>query len=209
VERSDILNDLSKGKKLDIIVELGLKSLPGVGGPLASIYYSFKEERRFQRLESFYQELSVRLTEIESQLLDVEAHDKESLIALIERLNEEVERESSYEKRVYLKNFFVNLLRNPTSKQNYDERQMLLDTLATITFFEFQVLLTFSEEHKENAAFYPNIDPSLRLGAISRLEMLGLLNSTFIAETYVGSSPVEKYNSISGFGVKFINFCLA
>lgn len=192
---------------MDIIVEMGLKSLPGVGGPLSTLYYSFKEERRFQRLESFYQELTVRLSNIENQLPDIETHDKESLIALIERLNEEVERESSQNKRLYLKNFFVNLLKNPTSKQNYDERQMLLDTLSTITFFEFQVLLTFSEEHKDYATFHSEIDLSLRLGAISRLETLGLLHSTFIAETYVGSSPVEKFILISGFGKKFIDFC--
>ncbi|MFJ8064923.1 hypothetical protein ACIQYS_09840 [Psychrobacillus sp. NPDC096426] len=199
---------LTNKEKLEITVQTGLQLVPYIGGALASSYFSVKQEKRFKRLESFYQELSAQISRLEDRLPSVEAHDKDSLIALIERINDEVERESSDHKRIYLKNFFISMLQNPTVKQNYDERQMLLDTLTSITFFEFHVLLSMSNNHTGYAIDFPDADPAVKEGAVARLEMLGLLQSTYMAETRTGTSPVNQYVSVSSFGIKFINFCL-
>lgn len=51
---------------------------------------------------------------------------------------------------------------------------MLLDSLASVTFLEFQVLLSYSEKHKEFILYDPNIENSIVEGVVSRLEMLGL-----------------------------------
>lgn len=199
---------LTGREKWDIAVQTGLQLVPYVGGALATSYFSVKQEKRFKRLESFYQELSLQISRLEKQLPSFEVHDKDSIIALIERINDEVERESSRYKRIYLKNFFVSMLQTPTVTQNYDERQMLLDTLTSITFLEFHILLSISDHHTGYAIPFPDVDPATRAGAVARLEMLGLLRAEYRAETRVGSSPVMKGVYVSSFGFKFINFCL-
>lgn len=127
---------------------------------------------------------------------------------MIERLNEQVERESSEKKRIYLKNFFISLLQNSTTKQNYDKRQILLDTLSSITILEFQVLLSKSKEYPDYEIDYSDTNSAYSIAALSRLEMLGLLQSSYLAETRIGSSPVSKMISVSRFGDDFLNFCL-
>lgn len=204
------MEDKLTGKeKLEVTVQTGLQLIPYVGAALSTSYFAVKQEKRFKRLESFYQELSTQISRLETRLPSVEVHDKDSLIALIERINDEVERESSDYKRIYLRYFFVSMLRTPTVKQNYDERQMLLDTLTAITFLEFHILLSISDRHKGYAIEFPDVEPATRVGAVSRLEMLGLLDATFLAETTTGTSPVRKSIYVSLFGNKFIDFCLA
>lgn len=204
------MNDdkLTPKEKSEIAIQTGLQLVPYVGSALSTAYFATKQEKRFKRIESFYQELSDKLSSIETNLPAIYEHDEESLIALIERLNDEIEKESSNHKRQYFRNFFIRMLQTPTLANNYDERRMLLDSLASTTFFEFQVLLEHSTDHKEYAAFYPDVDPSVKAGAISRLEMLGLLRARYSSTTFVGQSPVKKHVYISGFGKKFIDFCL-
>lgn len=195
-------------EKRDLTIQAGLQLLPYVGGFLSSAYYGVKQERRFKRLESFYEDLSEQISENHSTLLSIESHDQESLIALIERLNDQIEIETSEEKRNCFKNFFLHLLQSPTLKSNYDERQIFLNSLSAITFLEFQVLLSYSEYSETVSDYLSQIESDIRLGAIARLENLGLLISSFVAETYAGESPVLKYTLISEFGKNFINFCI-
>lgn len=180
-----------------------MQLVPYIGGSLATAYFSTKQEKRFKRIESFYQELA-----LEHSLLSINEHDEESLMALIERLNEQIEKESSEEKRMYFKNFFIQMLQTPTLESNYDERRMLLDSLATITVLEFKILLSFSDYEEQIQLFTKHIEPSLKVGATSRLETLGMLTAVFQSTTYAGQSPVEKYVYLSDFGKRFIDFCI-
>jgi len=202
--KENILDVASK----DVIVQASLSAIPFVGISLSTAYFSIKQERRFQRIETFYDDVSERISKIENKILSFQLHDEESLISLIERLNEEIEIESSQRKRDYFKNFLINLLQSPTLDSNYDERQLLLDCLASITFLELQVLLSISEQHKHTVST-PEVDEGVREGAVSRLENLGLLRASYITETRAGHSPTTKRVFLSGFGEKFIDFCLA
>jgi hypothetical protein len=203
------MNDkLTSREKLEIAIQSGLQLVPYVGSSLSTAYFSTKQEKRFKRIEAFYDELSEQISNLESELLSLKDHDEESLVALIERLNDEIEKESSKQKREYFKNFFIHMLQTPTLTSNYDERRMLLESLASITFLEFQVLLNYSKHPKENLTFNQGIDPDVKAGAISRLEMLGFLQSTYTTTTFVGQSKAKKRVSISEFGKRFISFCL-
>ncbi|MFF5815854.1 hypothetical protein [Lysinibacillus capsici] len=199
---------LTSKDRLEIAVQSSLQFIPYIGSSLSTVYFSTKQEKRFKRIESFYEEISEQLRNIESTLSAFDYHDEESLVAIIERINDEVERETSIEKRAYLKNYFINILQSPTTKSNYDERRILLETLSSITLLEFQVLLSHSEFSEHIKDIFNEIEPSLRHGASSRLETLGLLQSFYFSDTYVGQSPVHKNIYISDFGKKFINFCL-
>ncbi|WP_153733321.1 hypothetical protein [Sporosarcina obsidiansis] len=191
----------------DVIVQASLSAIPFVGNSLSTAYFSTKQERRFRRIETFYCDLSERLSTMEDGILPFHSHDEESLVTLIERLNEEIEIESSGKKRDYFKNYFINLLQSPTIERNYDERQMLLDCLASITVLEFEVLLSYSELHKHIVSTQ-EVEEGLRDGAISRLENLGLLRANYVTETFLGQSPTIKIVSLSKFGEKFIEFCI-
>ncbi|MGG3798998.1 hypothetical protein [Metabacillus fastidiosus] len=201
-------NKLTSKDKLEIAIESGLQLIPYIGSPLSTAYFSTKQEKRFKRIETFYHELSEQISNLNTEFLPLQHHDEESLIALIERLNDEIEKESSIQKREYFKNFFIHLLQTPTLASNYDERRMLLESLSSVTFLEFQVLLSFSEWSERYNSFIQNVEPNVKAGAISRLEMHGLLTATYTTISFIGQSPTEKHVTISEFGKKFISFCL-
>lgn len=196
---------LTTSEKRDIVIESCLQLIPYVGGAISTAYFSTKQATHFKRLENFYTELSQRMIELQGQPVDEQS--EECLIAIIERLNDKVEKEASAEKRKYFQNFFLNLLRNPITENNYDERQMLLESLDAITYTEFQVLLSHSQYKDLTNPFIEQLDPALKAGATSRLSNLGLLSINYIVETYVGQSPVHTHINLSSFGEKFIKFC--
>lgn len=199
---------LTTNDKFQIAIESGLQLVPWVGGALSTAYFSIKQEKRLKRIESFYAELSEQMINLESAISSLGSHDEESLVALIERLNDEIEKESSIQKRNYFKTFFISILQTPTLANNYDERRMLLDSLASITHLEFQVLLNISEYKESVQEFITGIDPSLFEGAIARLETLGMLTARYNTTSFIGQSNAKKHTSISDFGKKFISFCI-
>lgn len=77
---------------------------------------------------------------------------------------------------------------------------MLLDSLASITFLEFQVLLSYSDYKERVDDIIEETDSSIKEGASARLEMLGLLTARYSSTTFIGQGPVKKYTSISDFG---------
>ncbi|MEK4091733.1 hypothetical protein [Viridibacillus sp. FSL H8-0110] len=196
-------NKLTRKDKLEIAVESSLQLIPYVGASLSTAYFSTKQEKRFKRLESFYQELSDHINTLQPQIIPFAEHDEESLIALIERLNSAIEKEHSRTKRSLFRKFFINTLSNATLEDNYDERQMFLDALADMTQAEFKVLLKYYNERTKKIA----LDSDIEFGARARLEMQGFLVSHYRAITSTGTSPIDKNIAISPFGIKFVEFC--
>ncbi|WP_153732518.1 hypothetical protein [Sporosarcina obsidiansis] len=193
---------LTSREKWDITIQTGLQLVPYVGGALATSYFSVKQEKRFKRLETFYKELSEQISGTESHLPSADVHDKESLIALIERINDEIERESSTKKREYFKNFFINILRKPTLDSNYDERRIFLDALANLTVLEFEVLLVYSEYKQTDTE---DVTEKARIAQASgRLEMYGFLEGSYMS--FLGGTTVKTL-TITQLGINFINYC--
>lgn len=197
--------------KLNITVEAGLQIVPYVGGALATLYYGTKQEKRFKRLESFYQEFAALIEQLQSQLPSVDSHDQDKLISLIEEFNEKVERESTDQKREYLKKYLYSTLSSPTH-ENFDERRFFLDTLSSMTLLECELLLFIKQQNKPVVVGHidkPGVDQYAIVGAIGRLRMYGFLKyqSDNIMFNGTDSALLDSF-IISDFGINFINYCL-
>lgn len=141
-----------------------------------------------------------------------EKHDKEALAAIIEELNEKIEREQVREKRAFFKAYFKNTLIYPV-KGNYQERRFFLDTLSSMSLLECEVL---GDLHKQTNQVRvgdiqkPGVDQYAIVGAIGRLKSFGFLVSGQ-ASFSVGSdvdNMLDETVKVSNFGCHFCEFCL-
>lgn len=207
------MNDkLTWREKLDLTVQSGLQLIPYIGGPLSTAYFGAKQEKRFKRIESFYQEFSEELNRVQLQLPSIDMHNQENLIALIEELNEKIEREHTEQKRAYFKHYLLNTLSSPT-KDNFDERRFFLEILANMTLLECEMLtFLYQQSHPIQVGNIskPATDQYAIVGAIGRLKTYGLLRSFTESFTIGGSdNALAEHVTPSDFGLKFIKYCLA
>lgn len=204
-------NKLSGKEKTELVIQTGLQLIPYVGGPLSTAYFSTKQEKRFKRIESFYQELSEQIEQLQIQLPNLDIHDQDKLIALIEELNEKVERETIEQKRLFLKNYFLSTLSTPT-RENFDERRFFLDILANMTLLECELLILL--EHLGRPVQVgdinsPDTDQYAIVGAIGRLKINGLLRAETRSFTIgEADNSLKEVVSVSNFGLRFINYCM-
>ena len=91
--------------KLELVVNAGLQAIPYVGGPLATLYFGYKQEQRFQRVEKTLKEVADELQGI--QIPSIDEHNKEELITLIDELTDKIEKEQLESKRILYKGFFI------------------------------------------------------------------------------------------------------
>lgn len=199
-------------EKLDLTIQSGLQLIPYIGGPLSTAYYGAKQEKRFKRIESFYQEFSEELNRIQLKLPPIDSHNQENLISLIEELNEKIEREHTEQKRAHFKKYLFSTLSSPT-KNNFDERRFFLEVLANMTLLECDILiLLYKHPHpiQVGTISKPGTDQYAIVGAIGRLKTYGLLRSGTDSFSFGGSdNALEEKVAPSGFGIKFIKYCLA
>ncbi len=55
----------------DLVIESGMQAIPMVGGSLATLYFGYKQEKRFKRLETFYKELNGEIDAIKDKLPNI------------------------------------------------------------------------------------------------------------------------------------------
>lgn len=125
----------------EVIIELLVQAIPYVGGPLAALYFGNKQEKRFRRLERFYQELKDEIENVGQALPNIASHNPEELSAIMEELNEKVETEHLEVKRRYYKEYFKNTMRYPVNG-NYDERKLFLDILGALTPLQIELVIS-------------------------------------------------------------------
>jgi hypothetical protein len=197
--------------KLNITIETSLQLVPYIGGALATAYFGTKQEKRFKRIESFYQEFSAQIEQLRLQLPPIDIHDQDNLIALIEELNEKVERESTDQKRAYFKKYLYSALSSSTN-ENFDERRFFLNTLSSMTLLECELLLFINQQHIPvivGNISKTGVDQYAIVGSIGRLRMYGFLgvesNNIVIGG---GDNSLHDSFIVSNFGSKFIDFCL-
>lgn len=199
-------------EKRSLIVQTGLQLIPNVGGALSTAYYGTKQEKRFKRIESFYQELSEEIDRIQLQLPSIDIHSQDSIIALIEELNEKIEREHTEQKRNYFKKYLLSTLSSPTN-DNFDERRFFLDALGNMTLLECETLLLLYRNNEIRFQIGNIIIPGVQqfaiVGAINRLKTYGFIQS-YTNGLYVGQgdSTLQEYVIPSDFGMNFIQYCL-
>ena len=116
--------------KFELAVNAGLQAIPYVGGPLATLYFGYKQEKRFTRIEQTLKELADELNGI--NMPRIEMHNKDELIDLIDELNDKIENEHLEYKRQLYKRYFKNILITPTNG-NYEETKLFLTIFSQIT----------------------------------------------------------------------------
>lgn len=194
--------------KFELVVNAGLQAIPYVGGPLATLYFGYKQEQRFQRVEQTLKEVANELQNC--QLPRIEEHNSEELMSLIDELTDKIENERIKSKRNLYKEYFKNILKTPTNG-NYEERKLFLEVLSRITPLQieiFQFILRTPNVIDANIS-KPGTDISLIKSSILQLENDGLVIATLNSITLGGSQAgMPMRLTVSEFGKRFNNFCL-
>lgn len=194
--------------KLELVVNAGLQAIPYVGGPLATLYFGYKQEQRFQRVEKTLKEVADELQGI--QIPSIDEHNKEELITLIDELTDKIEKEQLESKRILYKEYFKNILKTPTNR-NYEERKLFLEVLEKITPLQIEIFqfLLVNDNAVDLSIQKPGTDQSLIQSSILQLENYGLVNAT-IHSISIGDSNAGMPMSlkVSQFGRRFNEFCL-
>ena len=158
---------LTNSEKRDLVLQAGMQLVPYVGGSMASLYFGSKQEKRFKRLESFYQELAQELEGMKDSISSIEEQNPIALEAIMESLHEKIEAEPTQEKRRFFKNYFKNTLRNPVTS-DYDERKYFLEALDDMSLLECEILAfirTQQEQTQVGSINKPGVDQYAIVGA--------------------------------------------
>jgi len=204
---------LSATEKRDLVIQAGIEAIPYVGSSLATLYFGRKQELRFKRLETFYKEFAEEVHDLKDRIASPEAHDKEAIAAIIEELNEKIEREQVQEKREFLKAYLKNTLIHPATKGNYDERRFFLDTLGAMSLLDCELLAFLYKKQegiKVGAIQKPGVDQYAIVGGVGRLKTFGFLVSGQVSITIGGGADniLSEILKVSDFGRRFCEFCL-
>jgi hypothetical protein len=206
---------LSEKERNENAIEAGLQLIPAVGGALATLYFGRKQEIRFKRLEQFYSQISDELKKIQDKFPPVERHDEESLLSILEKLNDRIEKESINEKVSYLKKYLRNTLLQPVTKENLDSRLMFLNIVSELTVFECNILCRINMVKADNATSARHISKKIKCdeyvaaGAINKLRALGFLRREHNDMIVHNVDPILSDSfTVSDFGKEFIQFCM-
>lgn len=208
---------LNSREKIEIAIQSGLQLVPYVGGALSSVYFETKNEKRFKRIESFYEELSQKIEQSEIRLPSIDQHNSDELVALFEILNEKIEREHTQQKREYFKSFTLNTLGSPLNG-NFDKKRFFLETLDQMSLLECEILsFLYSKQQQGNAQITvgsiskPGVEQYAIVGAIGRLKTYGFLSASTNSITIGGGddNALQENVSLTTFGNNFVNYCLS
>ena len=197
--------------------EVGLNLLPYVGGGLAALYTSNRDKKKFQRIESFYEETSAKINQMDQslkELLKEQTHDNDSIISLIEQVNEKIEKENRDIKKQCLQKFLINSLLNSTTEETLDQREYFLDALSNLTIFEIELISLLYREDRiinmNDIGMHNNEDRYAVLGFVNRVRNYGFLELYIGGEFHVGAvdNSLNDNVKISEFGKRFVTFCL-
>lgn len=202
-------NKISAKDKFELVVNAGLQAIPYVGGPLSTLYFGYKQEQRFQRVEQTLKEVASELQNC--KLPNIEEHNSEELMALIDELTDKIENERIDFKRNLYKEYFKNILKTPTNG-NYEERKLFLEVLSQITPLQmelFQFILK-TPNVIDVSISKPGVDISLIKSSILQLENYGLVIATLNSIRLGGNQVGMPMNLVvSEFGKRFNRFCLS
>jgi hypothetical protein len=204
--------DLSNSDKRDLVIQAGMQLIPYIGEPLSTLYFGAKQEKRFKRLESFYQEVAAEIEKMKDTISSMNKQNPVELEAIIESLHEKIESEPTLKKRQFFKNYFKNTLKYPVAG-NFDERKYFLDTLAEMSLLECDLLALINSQTKAlqvGRLQKLGTDKYAIVGAIGRLKSRGFVTATQGSFAVGGGADnsLQEIISVSSFGKAFIAFSL-
>lgn len=195
----------------DILLEAVVQAIPYVGAPLATLYFGKKQEKRFRRLEKFYEELKEEMSKSHNVYKDISQHNPDELSAIIEELNEKVESEHLEFKCNLYKNYFKKTMIQPVDG-NFDERKLFLDILSAVTPLQIEIIVFLAKKASvvpSNTISKQGVEQAVILGSVAQLKNYGLIEST-VNSIVIDSSngSINENITLSKFGIGFNNFCL-
>ena len=208
--------ELSKKERDEIAIEAGLQLIPAVGGALATLYFGRKQEIRLKRLEQFYAQISDELRKIQDKFPPIKSHDEESLLSIIDKLNEKIEVENVENKINFLKTYLKNTLLFPVTEDNFDKRTIFLNIISELTVFECRILLRINSLKEDETVSSLDISKENECNeyyagsVMHRLRNFGFIKKDSKGMIYSGdfdSALLDRFK-ISDFGKEFILFCL-
>lgn len=208
------MEQLSNKERNEIAKEAGLQLIPAVGGALATLYYGRKQEIRLKRLEQFYSQISDELRKIQDKFPPIERHDEESLLSILERLNDRIEKESINEKVSCLKAYLRNTLLQPVTKENLDSRITFLNIISELTVFECNILCRINMVKADQSMSARCISREMKCdeyaaaGAITKLRSFGFLRKENDYIVVNSDNVLSDTFTVSDFGKEFIRFCI-
>lgn len=203
---------LSKKDYFDLIVEGGIGAIPYIGGVVQSLYFGTKNEKRFRRVEKFYENLNEDLKCIRNQIPEdvFNLENKDQLIGIFEGINDEIEKSKAQNKIDMYKNLYKNCLLR-INNASWDSEEYFLLVLNQLTSIEIQLLAYLM--NRGNESFLGNISmvgysQELIDGSLNRLADFGLLEKT-IGSIVLGDIGRQNMGyKISNLGIQFISSTL-
>lgn len=201
-------NSLNK----DTVIEAAIQAIPYIGAPLATLYYGNKQEKRFRRLEKFYEELKEEISKSQNNYKDISQHNPDELSAILEELNEKVESEHLELKRRLYKNYFKKTMIQPVNG-NFDERKLLLDILSNLTPLQIEIIAFLAKQTSQvqgSSISKPGVEQAVISGSIAQLKNFGLIDGELNSIVFGGAgNSINENIVLSKFGQKFNGFCLS
>lgn len=205
---------LTKKDFAALAVEGGIASIPYIGGLVQTMYYGSKSEKRFKRIEEFYEDLNKTMKELKEKIPDQipDVNSKDQLIGIFESINDEIEKARAQRKINLYKNLYKNCLLK-INETSWDNEEYYLQILNQMTEIEIELLCQLMKNN--NGKFFDNISchsvpQELVAGSLNRLSDFGLLQKSIL-----GIDMKETYNQhrigyrISPLGKSFIHTTLS
>ena len=167
-----------QSSKRDLYIQAGMQAIPYVGGSLSTLYFGAKQEKRLERLETFYNELNDQIEDLQVTL-NLDNQNTDELVNLIEEVNEKIEIESREQKVAYIKNFLVSTLQNVLTS-DFDVRRHYLNSLSSMSLLDCEILaFLFSQQSpvQIRGIKNPGVSQYIVYSAISNLKSFGFIES--------------------------------
>lgn len=197
---------LSYKEYRDLTIEAGLGLVPYVGGSLQTLYFGAQNEKRFKRIESFYQQLSLKVSELDS--FELNYSDGDGLIGIIDRIHEEIEKARSHDKIIYFVNAYKNLLLYSKGKDSFDTEEYFIEILSEITNIDLKILSVLFRWRNGKGKIPTGYTAEITIGAVERLSNFGLVD--IYLNRLVSGEPINRNSSfsITDLGITFCEYIL-
>lgn len=202
---------------LTSIIGYGISTIPYIGGTLSTIWFDIKGKIMVERFENFYKELVEELNKefaeelktISDRIASIDILDKGYIAAIIEEINERIEKENLSEKIKFLKNYFKNSLISLPNKNNFNERHFFIKTIGSMSLYECEILNRIVNNYDSIDIENINTDNiGLLLGTIDKLKSYGFILTERKKISFGVDDRLGLKIKISDFGKKFFDFCL-
>ena len=201
----------------ELALEGIIASIPSVGAALQTAYFGRKNEKRFKRIESFYNELSKDINKLHAQMATSEQIDSISneLSDFMEATNDIIESQSSLAKQSMLHNAFLNILNSPQSV-NWSENRFFMSTVRQIDEIDLKIMSAIKDipanrwATPSNVELFASIDHFFAIGLLERLTNFGYLEKRLgsITMNDTQGTTIDTYYTITNLGKRFLDFMM-